>query len=41
MTQMTELVENAIKSYFSCIPHVPETRVKNEYVNQKQYGRYF
>lgn len=30
MTQLTELVEKATKSYFNC--NVQETRVKNEHV---------
>lgn len=30
----------AIRSYFNYIPYVQETRVKNEYVKWKQYGRY-
>lgn len=30
MTQLTELVEKATKSYFNC--NVKETRVKNEHV---------
>lgn len=32
-TQMTKLVEKALRSYFNCIPYVQETRVKNEYVS--------
>lgn len=33
MTQMTELVEKSIKSYFNCILYVQETRVQHAYVS--------
>ena len=39
MTQLTELVEKATKSYFNC--NVKETRVKNEHGKQKQFRRDF